>query len=111
MNVSTHAETALVALTQKMPVPASAVMARLRAEPTPAEDIAIVACRMTIAYGTPHVGSNGDTVVIIVRRGEAKTAMLRRSYNQSFAPEILRVGKVITWEWAQWANVARALNT
>jgi len=39
-------------------------------------------------------GSNGDTVVVIVRGGEVTTVMLRRSWNQPFTPEALNVDRV-----------------
>jgi hypothetical protein len=94
--VHRHVEITLVALTQKMPEPASVILARLRAMPEPTESMAIEVCRMTIPRGTPDA-SNGDSVVVICRSGMAITAMLRRSWNQPFTPEKLRVDKVESW--------------
>lgn len=100
MLVHRHAEKALIALTQKMPVPASVVIERLKNEPAPAGDVAIVVCQMTMGHGRPFEGTNGDTVVVISRGGVAITAMLRRSWNQSFAADVLRVDEVVRWD--QW---------
>lgn len=106
MRVSYHAEDALVALTQRMPVPASVIIARLRAEPAPDHSIALEVCRLQYAVGEPHIGSNGDSVVVIIRNGRVKTAMLRRSYNQSFDPAVLRVDEFRTWKDEWHAHVA-----
>lgn len=99
MLVHRHAEIALVALTQKMPVPASIIIERLKNTPAPELDIAFVVCQMTMAHGRPFIdGSNGDTVVVISRGGVAVTAMLRRSWNQAFTADVLRVDEVISWK-------------
>jgi len=97
MIVTRHCEKALVALGPRMPVPASVVLARLRAEPTPASSTALEVCRLQFAYGAADA-SNGDAVVVIIREGVAVTAMLRRSYNQPFTPASLRVDAVQSWE-------------
>jgi len=96
MIVHRHAEVTLEALTGKMPVPASVILARLREMPAPSGSLALEVCRMTIARGHPEA-SNGDSVVVVVRDGMAITAMLRRSWNQPFTPEKLRVDRVDTW--------------
>jgi hypothetical protein len=88
-----------VALTQRMPVPASAVIARLRAMPDPSSSVAIEVCRLQCAVGDP-ASSNGDSVVVIARNGMVITAMLRRSWNQPFNAAALRVDEVQTWEGA-----------
>lgn len=98
MIVHRHAEASLVALSQKMPQPASAILARLRAEQWPeGHSAAVIVARLGVAYGSRNEGSNGDTVVVIVRDNIAITAMLRRSWNQEFTPEVLRVNEVIDW--------------
>ena len=97
MIVHRHAEVTLEALTGKMPVPASAIIARLRAEPAPTQSMALEVCRMTMPRGTSNA-SNGDSVVVIIRSGMAITAMLRRSWNQPFTPASLRVDAVASWE-------------
>lgn len=98
MLVHRHAEKALVALTQKLPEPASVILARLRAEPAPNTSVALEVCRMTMAHGDRGAGgSNGDMVVAIIRDGIVITVMLRRSWNQAFDPETLRVERVASW--------------
>lgn len=103
MKVNRHAAISLVALTQRMPVAASLVMKRLGEEPE-RNSAAIITCRMTMALGhrSDATSSNGDTVVTIARKGVIVTAMLRRSWNQAFTPEALRVDEVIDWtkDWA-----------
>jgi len=96
MKVRRHAEVALVALTQDMPVPASVILHHLRRMEAPPTSAALEVCRMTIAHG--GVESNGDMVVVIIRDGEVITAMLRRSWNQPFTPEALRVEAVMRWK-------------
>lgn len=95
MNVTIHAEKSLVALTQRMTVPASVVIERLRQLPSPSEDIAIEVDKLKFAYGDS--GSNGDRVVVVVRSGRVVTAMLRRSWNQPFDPAAFRVERVESW--------------
>lgn len=106
MKVARHAEVTLVALTDAMPVPASVIVNRLKNMEAPAGSVALEVARMTIALGDRQ-SSNGDSVVVIVREGVARTAMLRRSWNQPFTPERLRVDEVARWTWApekgQWA--------
>lgn len=99
MLVHRHAEKALVALTQKLPEPASVILARLRAEPAPAAtSVALEVARMTMSHGDRDAGgSNGDMVVAIIRDGIVITVMLRRSWNQAFTPEVLRVQEVKSW--------------
>lgn len=97
MIVHRHAEKALVALTQKMPMPASVIIERLRAMEAPKVSVALEVCRMTMAHGRPHESSNGDSVLVIIRGGMAITAMLRRSWNQSFDPAVLRVDEFVSW--------------
>lgn len=99
MRVRAHAEAALVALGGRMPVPASVVIARLKAMPTPSSSVAIEVCRLQYAVGSSS-SSNGDSVVVIVRHGVAWTAMLRRSWNQPFTPAALGVDGVTTWRAA-----------
>lgn len=104
MIVHRHAEKALVAMTQKMPVPASVVLAQLRAMPAlpPGRSRAMVmplGRRLGEWSGDRNDRqSNGDTVVIIQRDEIAITAMLRRSWDQQFTPEVLRVDEVIEWD-------------
>ena len=100
MKIHPHAAASLVALTQDMPVPASVIMARLRAMDPPGGSCAIEVCRMTIARGSSS-SSNGDAVVVIVRNGVVRTAMLRRSWNQPFTPARLRVDEVARWNWQE----------
>ena len=97
MMVNRHAEAALVALGDRLPVPASVILARLRAmEPEASRSSAIEVCRLQYAFGTSS-SSNGDSVVVIIREGVVITAMLRRSWAQSFTPEALRVDTVERW--------------
>ena len=100
MRVNYHAESKLVAMTQRLPIPASVIVARLRDLPAPEKSQAIEVCRLQYAVGGRE-GSNGDTVLVIVRGGNAITTMLRRSWNQEFTPEVLRVDEVIKWDWPQ----------
>lgn len=99
MLIHRHAEKALVALGQKMPVPASAMIQRLKEAPAPEEDTAIELCRLQYAHGPIHqpTGTNGDQVVAVVRGGAVVTIMLRRSWSQPFTPDALRVQEVRTW--------------
>lgn len=99
MNVHRHAEKSMVALSGKLPVPASVLIARLRQMEAPVEDTALEVCRMTMAHGPVHeeTGTNGDSLVVIIRGGNVLTAMLRRSWNQPFTPDALRVARVATW--------------
>ena len=97
MIVHRHAEKALVAMTQRMPMPASVVIARLREMEPPDGSLAIEVCRLQYAFGNSE-GSNGDTVVVICRDGMVITAMLRKSWSQSFSPAALRVDEVKTWK-------------
>ena len=98
MIVHRHTERSLVALTQKMPSPASVILTRLRASDMPeGKSAAVIVARLPMAWGSREAGSNGDTVVVIVRDNIAITAMLRRSWNQEFTPEVLRVDEVIDW--------------
>ena len=104
MRVKYHAEVSLVALSQKMPVPASVILARLRAEPAPEKSQAIEVCRLQYSMGSRSAGgTNGDVVIVIVRGGVVKTAMLRRSWNQEFTPEVLRVDEYVRWDWPEEA--------
>ena len=96
MQVNRHAEITLVALTQAMPVPASVILGRLRAMEAPVASTALEVCRMTMSRGTSTT-SNGDSVVVIIRRGAVVTAMMRRSWNQPFTPAALRVESVERW--------------
>jgi hypothetical protein len=96
MKVRRHAEVTLVALTEKMPVPASVILSQLRQMQEPAGSCALEVCRMTMWHGD-RVGSNGDSVVVIIREGEVVTAMLRRSWNQPFTTGALRVDEVRSW--------------
>jgi hypothetical protein len=96
MNVRRHAEVTLVALNGKMPVPASVILSNLRKMEAPTGSAALEVCRMTMARGD-RATSNGDSVVVIIRAGEVVTAMLRRSWNQPFTPERLRVDEVVSW--------------
>lgn len=96
MRVSRHAEVSLVALSSDLPEPASVILARLRQMDAPAGSCALEVARMTMWLGS-RSSSNGDSVVVIVRDGEAKTAMLRRSWNQPFTPAALRVDEVASW--------------
>jgi hypothetical protein len=96
MKISRHAEVSLVAMTGSLPVPASAIIERLSKTPAPEGRVALEVCRMTIPRGTPE-GTNGDSVVVIIRDGIVVTAMLRRSWNQRFDPEALRVDRVLSW--------------
>ncbi len=84
-----------MALTQKMPEPASVIIARLRAMEAPNHSVALEVARMTMTHGARELGSNGDSVVVIIRDGIVITAMLRRSWNQSFDPAVLRVDEVV----------------
>lgn len=98
MKVQRHARLSLIALTQKMPEPASVVLARLEKMEAPAHSMALEVARLQYALGDRGAGaSNGDSVVVIIRGGEVITAMLRRSWNQAFTPEVLRVDEVRSW--------------
>jgi hypothetical protein len=97
MKVGPHAYSSLVALGPRMPVPASVVIARLKAMPASTRSIAIEVCRLQYAVGD-SLSSNGDSVIVIARDGMARTAMLRRSWNQPFTAAALRVDEVQTWE-------------
>lgn len=98
MIVHRHAENSLIALGRKMPVPASAIIDRLRKMEAPKNSVALEVCRMTMAHGARELGgTNGDSVVVIIRDGEVITAMLRRSWNQAFDPATLRVEEVQSW--------------
>jgi hypothetical protein len=99
MKVRRHAEVALVALTQDMPVPASVILHHLRRMEAPPTSAALEVCRMTMAIGDrAREQSNGDQVVVIIREGVVVTAMLRRSWGQPFTPEALRVEAVMRWK-------------
>jgi hypothetical protein len=97
MRVSPHAEMALIALGSRMPVPASVVIDRLRKMESPNYDnsFAIAVCKLQSAVGHP-AQSNGDMVVVIIRRGGVITAMLRRS-SQPFSPDELDVDDAMWW--------------
>lgn len=97
MKIRRHAEDALVALTEHLPVPASVIIARLRNEPKSSASSAIEVARLQYPIGSPS-SSNGDSVVVICRGGVVKTAMLRRSWEQPFTPAALRVDTVQSWE-------------
>lgn len=99
MNVHRHAEKSLVALGHKLPVPASVLIQRLREAPAPEKDTAIELCRLQFAHGPVHeeFGTNGDSLVVVVRGGNVLTAMLRRSWSQPFTPDALRVEEVVAW--------------
>lgn len=98
MRVTRHAETMLVALGPRLPVPASVIIAQLREAKAPSKTTAIEVCRLQYAFGSSDSGgSNGDSVVVIVRDGEVITAMLRRSWAQQFTPAALRVEEVVSW--------------
>jgi hypothetical protein len=97
MKVHRHAEKALIAMGGRMPMPASAVIARLKDEPEPTSSLALEVCRLQFAVGASS-SSNGDSVVVIIRGGTVITAMLRRSWNQPFTPAALRVDEVASWE-------------
>lgn len=99
MIVSRHAEVSLVALSGKMPIPASVIIDRLRNTESPTVDTALEVCRMTMSRGDRVTSSNGDSVVAIIRHGKVWTIMLRRSWNQPFNPKALRVEAVARWEW------------
>jgi len=103
MKVTRHAEVTLVALTGKMPVPASVIVSQLRQMEAPAGSCALEVCRMTMWHGDQRHESNGDSVVVIIREGEVVTAMLRRSWNQPFTPSALRVAAVASWVGAEGA--------
>ena len=96
MRVNRHAEVTLIALTGKMPVPASVIIDRLRKMEAPAGSCALEVCRLQFARGDAST-SNGDSVVVVIRNGAVVTAMLRRSWNQPFTPERLRVDEVASW--------------
>jgi len=101
MLVHRHTEKSLVALGQKMPQPASVILARLRTEDIEGAAALIVA-RLPESLGRwngrqDDKATNGDTLVVIARDNIAITAMLRRSWDQDFTPEVLRVDRVIDW--------------
>ena len=98
MRVGKHARNSLVALTGDLPVPASVIIRRLERTIAPPQSIAIEVARLQLPLGTPD-SSNGDQVIVIVRKGEVKTAMLRRSWNQPFTPEALRVDECVRLQW------------
>lgn len=88
MNVHRHAEKSLIALGDRLPAPASVIIDRLKNMEAPdADHVALV-----IGNCNPE-GSNGDTVVAIVREGNVITVMLRWSHQQ-FTPGVLRVERV-----------------
>lgn len=93
MRVNRHAETSLVALGSRLPVPASTIIKQLRDMPEPTCSVAIEVARLHIAIGRSDA-SNGDVVLVIVRDGVAVTAMLRRSWNQPLTPAALRVDEI-----------------
>jgi hypothetical protein len=98
VKVHRHAEKALIAMGGRMPMPASAVIARLKDQPEPtSSSLALEVCRLQFAVGASS-SSNGDSVVVIIRGGTVITAMLRRSWNQPFTPAALRVDEVSSWE-------------
>jgi hypothetical protein len=97
MIVTRHCETALVSLGPRLPVSASAILARLRADPAPRSSLALEVCRLQYAIGEPD-SSNGNSVIVIIRDGMAVTAMLRREWSQPFTPRALRVDAVRSWE-------------
>lgn len=102
MKVKTHARTALIALTQKMPVPAAVIIERLEKMEAPEHSVALEVCQMTMSHGSAskHAdrSSNGDSVIVIIRDGVVLTAMLRRSWNQEWTPAALRVSTIATWK-------------
>lgn len=101
MLVHRHAEAALVAMQGRLPLPASVYLARLRQmETEPNEHIALEVARLQYAHGSRDRGTNGDMVVAIIREQQVITVMLRRSWNQAFTPEVLRVDRVMSWEGA-----------
>lgn len=107
MRVRTHAAASLIAMSRDMPISAKAIIQRLEAMPEQTKSAAIVVSRMTMARGQRSSGgTNGDSLIVIVRDQTAVTAMLRRSWNQSFTPEILRVDEVIEWQWPQEGTAA-----
>ena len=95
MEVYRHAEHSLIALTGKMPVPASVVIQRMKQSKL-TEHVAIVVCRMTMSHGRRNVGTRGDTVVAIARDGKVITVMLRYGH-QSFDPVVLGVDYIAEW--------------
>jgi hypothetical protein len=97
MIVNRHAEKALVSMGHRMPVPASVIIHRLKSEPAPSGSKAIEVCQLKSAVGHPD-GSNGDTVVVVIRDARVITAMLRRSWNQPFTPESMRVDEIERWK-------------
>lgn len=99
MIVHRHAEKSLVALGGKLPVPASVLIQRLREHPAPEKDTAIELCQLEFAYGPVHeaTGTNGNSLVAIVRGGRVLTVFLRRTWNQPFTPDRMRVKECVSW--------------
>jgi hypothetical protein len=102
MRVSRHAEQALVGLNDRLPIPASVVIERLRSTPDPKEDVAIEIVRLQFAHGDPDYGTHGDSLVVVVRldptgEGVVTTAMLRKSWAQAFTPAAFSVKEVTSW--------------
>jgi|11_taG_2_1085331.scaffolds.fasta_scaffold00053_59 hypothetical protein len=60
---------------------------------TPTEDLAIYAARLSRSRAA-ECGSNGQNVVVMVRRGKVATVMLRRD-NQPPTRSALRVDRVL----------------
>jgi hypothetical protein len=97
MRLNRHAEKALVALDRRIPGGSAKIIARLRAE-EPASSKAIEVCRLQWTFGCAESGgTNGNSLVVIARDGVIVTAMLRRSWNQPFTPEAMRVDAVERW--------------
>ena len=108
MRVTRHAEEALVALTGRLPMPASVIVNRLRQMDPPAGSQALMVASIAMWAGDLNPKgdknqwpSNGDMVVVIVKEGAAITAMLRRSWNQPFTPAAFKppVDEVVRWAW------------
>ena len=99
MIVHRHAEKSLVAMSGKLPHPASVYIQRLRDEPAPEKDTAIELCQLKFALGPVHeeTGTNGNSLVVIIRGGHVLTAFLRRTWNQPFTPDAMRVEEVQSW--------------
>jgi hypothetical protein len=93
MNVHRHAEKALIALGYPgLPVPASVIIDRLKKMEAPIiKHVALV-----IGHYNP-AGTNGDTVVAILREGNVITVMLRWSH-QPWTLSALRVEAIETME-------------
>ena len=102
MIVHRHAEVTLIALSAKLPRPASVYLQRLREMEAPEKDTAIELCQLEFAYGPVHeeFGTNGNSLRVIIRGGHVITAFLSRTWNQPPTPEALRVQEVQSWHVA-----------